>query len=107
MNLAPLLAQAAPGGLAGIINTFALPAMIFLIFYVVWFLPIRRRQKELEQLVANLERGDRVVTNGGIFGKVVRAEGPNVVLEVADNVKIRVRRAAIAGLEEPTEKKGS
>lgn len=106
MNLAPLLAQTAPGGLAEMLSALALPALIFLVFYVVWFLPLRKRQKQLEQLVANLDRGERVVTSGGIFGKVVRAEGPVVVLEIADNVKIRVRRAAIAGLEEP-EKKGS
>lgn len=106
MNLSPLLGQAGSGGLAEMIGAFALPAMVFLIFYVVWFLPLRKRQKELDKLIANLERGDRVVTNGGIYGKIVRAEGANVVLEIADNVKIRVRRAAIAGLEE-SEKKGS
>lgn len=106
MNLAPLIAQASPGGLSDMLGALALPALVFVVFYVVWFMPLRKKQKEVERVVAGLERGDRVVTNGGLFGKVVRADGPIVVLEVADNVKIRVRRAAIAGLEEPAEKKG-
>ncbi len=106
MNIAPLIAQVQPAGLADIVSALALPALVFLVFYVVWFLPLRKRQKQVEQVVANLQRGDRVVTNGGIFGEVVRAEGPVVVLKIADNVKIRVRRVAIAGLEDEPDQKG-
>lgn len=100
MSLPLLVAQTQPGGLSAVLGSLALPVMIFLIFYVIWFLPLRRKQKELDQLIAALKKGDKVVTNGGIFGDVVKADGPVVVLKIADNVRIRVRRSAIAGLEE-------
>lgn len=106
MNFAPIIAQVQSAGLAEMVSALALPALVFLVFYVVWFLPLRKRQKQVEQVVAGLERGDRVVTNGGILGEVVRAEGPVVVLKIADNVKIRVRRTAIAGLEDEPDQKG-
>ena len=106
MNFAPLLAQGQQAGIAEMLSALALPALIFLVFYVIWFLPLRKRQREQEQVLAALEKGDRVVTNGGIYGKVVRADTDVLVLEIADNVKIRVRRGAIAGLEESPGQKG-
>lgn len=71
---------------------------IFLIFYVVWFLPVRKKQKETEKMLENLEKGDRIVTNGGVYGKIVKVDDP-LVLEIADNVRIRIARQAIGGLE--------
>ncbi len=107
MSVSLLVAQSQPGGLGALLGSLALPMMIFLIFYVIWFMPLRRRQKELDQLIAKLEKGDKVVTNGGIFGEVVRAEGPVIVLKIADNVRIRVRRSAVAGLEDQPEPRGT
>jgi preprotein translocase subunit YajC len=72
---------------------------IFAIFYFLLIWPVRKRQKALQQLVENLKRGDRVVTNGGIYGEVAAVEGPVIHLKVADNLKIRVAKSAISGLE--------
>lgn len=72
---------------------------IFAIFYFLLIWPVRKRQKALQQLVENLKRGDRVVTNGGIYGEVAAVEGPVIHLKVADNMKIRVAKSAISGLE--------
>lgn len=80
--------------------------IIFLVFYVIWFLPIRKKQKALDELLKALKKGDRVVTTGGFFGTVVKAEGEVVVLQLADNVRVRVARRAIAGLEGSPEDKG-
>ncbi|MEM1177866.1 MAG: preprotein translocase subunit YajC [Acidobacteriota bacterium] len=74
--------------------------LIFLVFYVIWFLPLKKKQKALDELLANLSKGDKVITNGGLYGKVVKAEGEIVVLELADNVRVRVTRRAIGGLEQ-------
>jgi preprotein translocase subunit YajC len=71
---------------------------IFAIFYLVMILPMRRRQKKHQEMLAKVTRGDRVVTTGGIFGTVVSAEGDVLTLRIADNVKIQVARSAIAGL---------
>ena len=73
--------------------------LVFGIFYFLLIAPMRKRQKALSQLVENLKKGDRVVTNGGIYGEVALVEGPVVHLKIADSVRIRVAKSAIAGLE--------
>lgn len=72
---------------------------IFAIFYFLLVWPVRKRQKALQKLVEELKRGDRVVTNGGIYGEVAAIEGGVIHLKVADNLKIRVAKSAISGLE--------
>ncbi len=88
-------------------GTLPLMIGIFLIFYFIWFMPIRKKQKALDKLLEELKKGDEVVTNGGLHGEVVKAEDQIVVLEVAANVKIRVSRRAIAGLQGSEEERGS
>lgn len=72
---------------------------IFAIFYFLLIWPVRKRQKALNALVESLKRGDKVVTNGGIYGEVAAVEGLVIHLKVAENMKIRVAKSAIAGLE--------
>ena len=67
--------------------------------YIVLLAPMRRRQKALQQTIENLKRGDRVVTTGGFYGEVVGIEGRDLMLKLADNVKVRVAKSAVAGLE--------
>lgn len=93
-----LLAQAAPEQPSLWVSLLPMVA-IFAIFYFLLIWPVRKRQKALQKLVENLKRGDKVVTNGGIYGEVSAVEGPVVHLKVADNLKIRVAKSAISGLE--------
>ena len=79
--------------------------MIFAIFYFIWFVPIRKKQKAHEELLQALKKGDKVITNGGLFGEVARVEGQVVQLKLADNVKVRIQRHAIAGLDAPPAEK--
>jgi preprotein translocase subunit YajC len=80
--------------------------LIFAIFYFVLIAPMRKRQKALQQLIENLKKGDRVITNGGLYGSVAAVEEKWVVLKVADNVKLRVAKSAISGLEGQPEARG-
>lgn len=73
--------------------------LVFGIFYFLLIAPMRKRQKALAALVENLKKGDKVVTNGGIYGEVAMIEGGVVHLKIADSVRIRVAKSAIAGLE--------
>jgi preprotein translocase subunit YajC len=69
---------------------------------VFWFLLIRpqtKRQKEHQEMVASLKKGDKVVTNGGIYGSVVGVSDKVVVLRVADNVKLEVAKQCVASLQ--------
>lgn len=89
--------MAAPQG--GNAWTGLIPVLIMVaIFYVLLIAPMRKRQKKHDEMVSNLKHGDRVVTNGGVFGTVVGIEEDRIRLKVADQVKIEVQKQAIAGL---------
>lgn len=95
LNLAPAQASSQPSPLI----TLAPMVLIFVVFYLVWFMPLRKRQKEHDKLLEALQKGDKVILNSGIHGKISRIEGEDVYLEVADKVSIRVSRRAIGALE--------
>ena len=80
-----------------------LVVVIFGIFYFVMIAPMRRRQKKLQQMIDALKPGERVITNGGIFGTVVEVTDRVVKLRIADNVKVTFAKSAIAGLQESPE----
>lgn len=73
--------------------------LIFAIFYFLLLAPMRRRQKALQKTIENLKRGDRVVTTGGFYGEVAAIEGKDLILKLGDNIKVRVAKSAVAGLE--------
>lgn len=85
--------------------TFVVP-MIFMvaIFYFMLIRPQQRKAKGHRQLLENLKRGDKVITNGGLIGVIVNIDDQIVNLEVADKVRIEVGRPYIAGF---APKKGS
>jgi preprotein translocase subunit YajC len=96
--------MAAPGGQGpGFSDQLLLILVIFAIFYFIVFRPMRKRQRDMEQMIAALKNGDRVVTNGGIYGTVVGVSDDIVQLRIADHVKIQVAKSAIARLaSDPT-----
>jgi len=73
--------------------------LIFAIFYFLLLAPMRKKQKALKETIENLKRGDRVVTTGGFYAEVAAIEGKDLMLKLADNVKVRVSKSAVAGLE--------
>ena len=72
--------------------------MLILIFVVMWFFmirPQRKQQKELQAFRDSLKKGDKVVTIGGIYGTVCEIKDATVLIEVDNNVKIRVSKQAL------------
>jgi preprotein translocase subunit YajC len=98
------LLQASSGGIMGALTGLAPMLLIFVIFYVVLMLPMQRQRKALQQVIANLKKGDKVLTSGGLYGEVASVEGATVLLRIADNVRVRVAKSAISGLEGETDK---
>jgi preprotein translocase subunit YajC len=74
-------------------------ALVFAIFYFIILLPTKRRQKKLQEFLDALKVGDRVVTNGGIYGSVTRVNGNTVHLQIADKVRIELAKNAIVGFQ--------
>ena len=69
---------------------------MILIFYFILIRPQSKRAKEHRELVSNLSKGDEVITNGGMLGKITEVSEQFVTLEVADNVSIKVQKPAVA-----------
>lgn len=82
-------------------------ALIMIIFYFLLVRPQQKKIREHNELVDNLKIGDRVITNGGLYGKVAKTNGMEITLEVAENVQVVVDRMSVATLaiaEDPKEK---
>ena len=87
--------------------TLALP-MIAIFYFLLWR-PQSQRQKQLRAMVDNLRRGDTVVTSGGILGKVVKAASPEdteILVEIADNVQVKVVKATLTDVRPKDTKSG-
>ena len=105
MLVSPAYAQAAGGGIGGALGSFV---PLILIFAIMYFLLIRPQQKKLKQhaaMVEALRRGDQVVTQGGIVGKVtaVREAEKEIEVEIAAGVKVRIIRSTVATVLSKTE----
>ena len=104
MDLATLLIWQA-GGAAGL-GGFLIPLLLmFGIMYFLVILPQQRQRKKTQQMLSAVKNGDRVITTSGIYGTINGIDGDTFILKVADNVKIRIARAAIAQVEAPEDAK--
>lgn len=94
------LAEAAPaaGGQPDPIMSFLPLIIIFVIFYFLLIRPQSKRAKEHKNMVASLGKGDEVVTNGGLLGKIVELDDNFISIEVADGVQVRVQRQSVSSL---------
>jgi preprotein translocase subunit YajC len=79
--------------------------LIFVVFYFLLIMPQQKKAKQHKEMLANIDKGDDVVTSGGIHGKVVGVADNVLTLEVADKVKIKVSREFIAYKKSATEEK--
>ena len=87
-------------GPAGILGSPIVMMVIVLgIFYVMLILPQQRQRKKMQAMLAALKAGDKVITNSGIYGTINGIDGETVILRIADQVKIRIARSAIAQVE--------
>ncbi len=74
-------------------------ALALAIVYFVLLLPMKRKQKKVQQFLEALKVGDRIVTSGGIHGTIVKIADRSVKVQIADKVNIEISKAAIAGLQ--------
>ena len=91
-------AEGAEGGFDWTVIIFLV--LIFGIFYLLLIRPQRKRQKEHQQLIMELKRGDRVITAGGIYGQIESLSDDSVVLKVESGTTMRVARSSVVGLRE-------
>lgn len=96
--ISPAYAQAGAGPGGGILPTLIMVGLFFVFMYFMIIRPQSKRQKEHRQLMEGLEKGNEVITNGGVAGKI-REVGENfLVVEVAKGVEIRVQKSSVSGV---------
>ena len=86
-------------GQAGSLMQFLPFAMILAIFYFLILLPMKRRQKKIQEFQEALKVGDKVVTTSGIYGQITRLNEKSVQVQIADKVRIEVARASVGGYQ--------
>jgi preprotein translocase subunit YajC len=101
-----LQAQAAAAGQGSTWSMLLPMLLIFVVFYFFMIRPQNKKQKEIQKARAALKNGDKVVTSGGIFGKIREVKDDSFILEIAENVRIRVEKSAVfAAPEAPADAK--
>lgn len=99
MNI--LLAMAPQGGSGGggsLVSTLIMFGAIFAIFYFMIIRPQQKKAKEREKLLSNLEKGDKIVTSGGVHATIIGLEEKTALIEIAPNVKVKIERSAIGSV---------
>jgi preprotein translocase subunit YajC len=94
-----IIAMASPGQGAGGLVQFLPFALILAIFYFVILLPMKRRQKKVQEFQNSLKVGDKVVMTSGIYGQITKLNERSIQLQIADKVRIEVARAAVGGYQ--------
>ncbi len=89
--------QEGQGG-AGSLMSFLPLILIFVIFYFLLLRPQQKKQKEHQEMISNLQKGDKVITNGGIYGLVEQVGEKTVTLKIAENTKVKFSRQYIAAV---------
>lgn len=104
-----VLGMGAPDGAPGAWVQFIPFVLVLAIFYFIILLPMKRRQQKVQEFLSALKVGDRVVTSGGLYGSITRLGEQSVQLQIANNVRVELSRAAIIGYQgqEPVAPDGS
>src|SRR6266496_1559226 len=99
MNTISLLLQVGGNSTAAFLIQVLPIAAIFLVFYFLVIGPANKQKRKTQEMLSSLKKGDRVVTSGGIYGTVQSVEPEVVYVRIADNVKVKVARSAITGIQ--------
>jgi preprotein translocase subunit YajC len=88
--------NAAAGGAAGGFASFIPLILMFVIFYFLLIRPQQKKSREHRDMIANLKKGDRIVTGGGIHGRVTGVTDQTLTVEIADKVRVKLNRGSVA-----------
>ncbi|MFZ0255776.1 MAG: preprotein translocase subunit YajC [Gammaproteobacteria bacterium] len=83
---------------AGFGGALLFPILLFVVFYFLLIRPQQKRAKEQKKMVEGLAKGDEVVTNGGLLGRINKVDEHFIALEIADGLEVKVQRHAVASL---------
>ena len=93
-----LMGQPGQGEGPGLMSNIILFGSIILIFYFMIIRPQQKRQKERQKLLESMKKGDKVITSGGMYGTIAGIDEKTVLVQIADNVKVKLDRSSIANI---------
>ncbi|SDN59642.1 preprotein translocase subunit YajC [Desulfonauticus submarinus] len=96
---------ASGGGQPNPLGAFLPLLLMFAIFYFLLIRPQQKKAKQHKEMLASLRKGDRVMTGGGLYGRIVDLDGEVVTVQLADNVEVKVNRGYIAAVVNPEKQK--
>ena len=94
MNVLSILLQAQPGGGGGMMSILMI-VMLFVIMYFLMIRPQQKKQKEIQKMREGLKVGDRIITSGGLYGKIKEVEDAAFIVEIAEGVRVKVDKASV------------
>ena len=94
MIISPAFAQSAPSGDSGFIGLLPI-VLMFVLLYFLMIRPQMKRAKETKAMIEALQKGDEVITAGGVLGRITKLGDAYISLEVAPNTEISVQKAAV------------
>jgi preprotein translocase subunit YajC len=105
MFVSPAFAQTGTEAVGpGALEAFLPIILIFVVFYFLLIRPQQKKMRQHKEMLASIRRGDRIVTGGGIIGTISKVVDDNeVIVEIADGVRVRVQRGLISGVLAKTE----
>jgi preprotein translocase subunit YajC len=95
MTLLSILLQAPAAGGASSYSGILMMVLIFVVFYFFMIRPQSKRQKEIKKQREAMKAGDKVVTSGGIYGRVKEIKDTTVTVEIAENVRIKIDKNSV------------
>lgn len=90
-----LILMQAPAGGANMWSTILMMVAIFVVFYLFMIRPQQKKQKEIEKARASMQKGDQVITSGGIYGKISKIAEDHFEIEIDNNVHIKVDKSSV------------
>lgn len=103
INIAYAMGQGGAAGQGtGGFSAFVPLILMFAIFYFLLIRPQQKKQKQHREMIANLKKGDRIITSGGIYGRITALNDNTLTVEIADKVRVKLVRGNVAALSQPS-----
>lgn len=105
INIAFAMGQGGAGGGqgGGGFSAFVPLILMFVIFYFLLIRPQQKRTKQHREMIGNLKAGDRVITGGGIHGRITAVSETTLTVEIADKVRVKVNRGNVSAMVQPAQ----
>ena len=105
VNIAYAMGQSGAGGQAGGGLTAFIPLILmFVIFYFLLIRPQQKKAKEHREMIGSLKKGDRIITTGGLYGRITGMDDATLTVEISDKVRVKISRGNITSVIRPADK---